>query len=225
MLAILSFTAVTFIAPLPTLPQNVQPARTPALSMVFMIGTTQRSRQKVETVTEAAPTPIFAPIVGGLKRLYPRRVVNAVATRVGLRRWLGDAAVTDAMLTAELHGAKLRRAEVATKGRGPRDLAEINWEESLLPPIPVRRRSLSMSLSELSWEDRLLPSLSTPTGRAPGRIKENSWEDRVLPTVLPPKPRGTSMETSWEDHVLPAAGAEPTPRGTSMETSWEERLP
>ena len=91
--------------------------------MVFRTGVSSR-----EAVTEAAPAPFFGPIGRGLKRLYPRRVVRAVATRVGLGRWLDNAAVTDAMLTAELMRPKLW---TATKANRNRDLAEVN--RPLLP--------------------------------------------------------------------------------------------
>ena len=90
----------------------------------------------------------------------------------------GDAAVTDAMLTAELHGAKLRAPAKAI-----RDLKEVNWETTLLPPVPPP--ATGRCLSEVSWEDHCLP----PVGAAAvqGRLSELAWEDHLLPTLVPAK--------------------------------------
>ena len=104
-------------------------------------------------------TPVFGRVRSALDRLYPRRVVSSVLSRIGLRRWLKSAAITDAMLTAELHGAKLRApAKVAI-----RDLAEVNWETTLLPPVPPP--ATGRCLSEVSWEDHCLPPVGRPRYR------------------------------------------------------------
>lgn len=222
MLSVLTCAALTFIALTP--PAAVAPVRGSASCMLF--GTLKSSQKQLldeheaEYADEHDATPVFGRVRSALDRLYPRRVVSSVLTRIGLRRWAKSAALTDAMLTAELHGPKLRAPAKVTI----RDLAEVNWETTLLPPIPppATRRCLS----EVSWEDHLLP----PVGAAAvqGRLSELSWEDRLLPTLIPAKPRQSALaELSWEDRVLPplsTAGTTAQVQGRLSELAWEDHL-
>ena len=222
MLSVLTCAALTFIALTP--PAAVAPVRGSASCMLF--GTLKSSQKQLldeheaEYADEHDATPVFGRVRSALDRLYPRRVVSSVLTRIGLRRWAKSAALTDAMLTAELHGPKLRAPAKVTI----RDLAEVNWETTLLPPIPppATRRCLS----EVSWEDHLLP----PVGAAAvqGRLSELSWEDRLLPTLIPAKLRQSALaELSWEDRVLPplsTAGTTAQVQGRLSELAWEDHL-
>eukprot|EP00320_Phaeocystis_rex_P009752 CAMPEP_0119056298 /NCGR_PEP_ID=MMETSP1178-20130426/993_1 /TAXON_ID=33656 /ORGANISM="unid sp, Strain CCMP2000" /LENGTH=208 /DNA_ID=CAMNT_0007037019 /DNA_START=174 /DNA_END=800 /DNA_ORIENTATION=+ len=178
------------------------------------------SPREMQTDYEGDPKPAFrsglSRIRSGLSHLHHRVVANALA-RIGLRRWVKSAAITDAILTAEVHGAKLRAPTKAAI----RNLAEVNWEETQLPPIPAP--AARRSLSELSWEDRCLPPL---TAQIPGRLSEVSWEDRVLPTLVPMKNRKSNLaedELSWEDRCLPPLSTDSC-GGHLSELSWEERL-
>jgi len=213
MLSVLACAALTFITHTP--PAAVTPVRgsVSCMRLLELID---------EHEAEYDATPVFGRVRSALDRLYPRRVVSSVLSRIGLRRWLKSAAITDAMLTAELHGAKLRApAKVAI-----RDLAEVNWETTLLPPVPPP--ATGRCLSEVSWEDHCLP----PVGAAAvqGRLSELSWEDRLLPTLIPAptKPRPSELaELSWEDRVLPplsTAGTTARVQGRLSELAWEDHL-
>ena len=104
MLSVTTCAALTFIALTP--PAAVAPVRASASSMLFGTLTSRKPLlDEPEAEYDEAPTPVFGRVRGALGRLYPRRVVSSVLTRIGLRRWLKSAAITDAMLTAELHGA------------------------------------------------------------------------------------------------------------------------
>ena len=219
MLSVTTCAALTFIALTP--PAAVAPVRASASSMLFGTLTSRKPLlDEPEAEYDGAPTPVFGRVRGALGRLYPRRVVSSVLTRIGLRRWLKSAAITDAMLTAELHGAKLRAPAKAI-----RDLKEVNWETTLLPPIPLRATG-TRCLSEASWEDHLLP----PVGGAAvhGRLSELSWEDRLLPTLIPAKPRPSALaELSWEDRLLPPLPSAATTthvHGRLSELAWEDHL-
>ena len=222
MLSVLTCAALTFIALTP--PAAVTPVRGSASCMLF--GTLTGSRKQLldeheaEYADEHDATPVFGRVRSALDRLYPRRVVSSVLTRIGLRRWLKSAALTDAMLTAELHGAKLRAPAKAAI----RDLAEVNWETTLLPPIPPP--ATGRSLSEVSWEDHCLPPVGVAAVQ--GRLSELSWEDRLLPTLVPAKPRQSELaELSWEDRVLPplsTAGTTAKVQGRLSEVAWEDHL-
>ena len=219
MLSVTTCAALTFIALTP--PAAVAPVRASASSMLFGTLTSWKPLlDEPEAEYDEAPTPVFGRVRGALGRLYPRRVVSSVLTRIGLRRWLKSAAITDAMLTAELHGAKLRAPAKAI-----RDLKEVNWETTLLPPIPLRATG-TRCLSEASWEDHLLP----PVGGAAvhGRLSELSWEDRLLPTLIPAKPRPSALaELSWEDRLLPPLPSAATTthvHGRLSELAWEDHL-
>ena len=221
MLSVTTCAALTFIALTP--PAAVAPVRGSASSMLFGTLTSRKSvLDEPEAEYEETPTPVFGRVRGALGRLYPRRVVSSVLTRIGLRRWLKSAAITDAMLTAELHGAKLR---APAKEARSRDLKEVNWETTLLPPIPLRATG-TRCLSEASWEDHLLP----PVGGAAvhGRLSELSWEDRLLPTLIPAKPRPSALaELSWEDRLLPPLPSAATTthvHGRLSELAWEDHL-
>jgi hypothetical protein len=192
--------------------------------------------EQLPTDYEDDPTPFFGRIRNGLKCLGSRRIVGSALTRVGLRRWIKSAAVTDALLTAELHGSAMTKLRAgpgswhqATRTLTvSRDLSDVKWEETLLPPIPPP--AACRCLSELSWEDRCLPSLPT-ADRVPGRLSELSWEDRLLPTLAPVKLRKSTLakdEQSWEDRCLPplstdSSGGVHEP-GRLSELSWEEHL-
>ena len=225
MLSVTTCAALTFIALTP--PAAVAPVRGSASSMLFGTLTSRKPLlDEHETEYDETPTPVFGRVRGALGRLYPRRVVSSVLTRIGLRRWLKSAAITDAMLTAELHGAKLRApAKEAIKDLKIHDLAEVNWETTLLPPIPLRATG-TRCLAEASWEDHLLP----PVGGAAvqGRLSELSWEDRLLPTLIPAKPRPTALaELSWEDRLLPplpSAATATEVHGRLSELAWEDHL-
>ena len=73
-----------------------------------------------------------------------------------------------------------------------RDLAEISWEDNLMPAVPIAMAH--RDLIEGGWEDHLLPPL-TPI-RVMRDLAEISWEDRVLAASqsgaadrpLPPQP-------------------------------------
>ena len=73
-----------------------------------------------------------------------------------------------------------------------RDLAEISWEDNLMPAVPIAMAH--RELIEGGWEDHLLPPL-TPI-RVMRDLAEISWEDRVLAASqsgaadrpLPPQP-------------------------------------
>jgi len=219
MLSVTTCAALTFIALTP--PAAVAPVRGSASSMLFGTLTSRKPLlDEPEMEFDETPTPVFGRVRGALGRLYPRRVVSSVLTRIGLRRWLKSAAITDAMLTAELHGAKLRAPAKAI-----RDLKEVNWETTLLPPIPLRATG-TRCLSEASWEDHLLP----PVGGAAvhGRLSELSWEDRLLPTLIPAKPRPSALaELSWEDRLLPPLPSAATTthvHGRLSELAWEDHL-
>lgn len=222
MLSVLTCAALTFIALTP--PAVVTPVRGSASCMLF--GTLTGSRKQLldeheaEYADEHDATPVVGRVRSALDRLYPRRVVSSVLTRIGLRRWLKSAALTDAMLTAELHGAKLRAPAKAAI----RDLAEVNWETTLLPPIPPP--VTGRSLSEVSWEDHCLPPVGVAAVQ--GRLSELSWEDRLLPTLVPAKPRQTEVaELSWEDRVLPplsSVGTTTKVQGRLSEVAWEDHL-
>ena len=139
-------------------------------------------------------------IVDGLNRMYPGRA--AVRTRTGLRREGEFAAATGAILTDLAH-----------------DLAEVNWEDTLLPPVP--QTTAHRCLSETSWEDRCLPPMGT-AAQAPGRLSEASWEDRCLPTLVPAKLVRHRDDLSWEDSCLPSLSTVGT--GSLSELSWEDHL-
>ena len=164
----------------------------------------ETTRDTAEHEKEPTADEWTSRIQGGLNRLYPRR--TSVLTRTGLRR--------------KVPGAKGRG------GAGALQVAEVNWEETLLPPIPqpAGRRCLS----ETSWEDRCLPPMGT-AACVPGRLSEASWEDRVLPTLVPTKLRH-SDELSWEDRCLPSlstvgvAASLPSPSSRMSELKWEDRL-
>ena len=222
MLSVLTCAALTFIALTP--PAAVAPVRGSASCMLF--GTLKSSQKQLldeheaEYADEYDATPVFGRVRSALDRLYPRRVVSSVLTRIGLRRWAKSAALTDAMLTAELHGPKLRAPAKVTI----RDLAEVNWETTLLPPIPPP--ATGRSLSEVSWEDHCLPPVGVAAVQ--GRLSELSWEDRLLPTLVPAKPRQSELaELSWEDRVLPplsTAGTTAKVQGRLSEVAWEDHL-
>jgi len=218
----LTFTALTFIThPQATVTLSASRFLSPAPCMLFGTQTESSSREQLQTEYEDESTPFLGRIRRTLNRLVPPRVVSSVLNRIGRGR--GSAALTDAMLTAELHGAKLRApAKVAL-----RDLAENNWEETLLPPTlpPAAGRCLS----ELSWEEHCLPPMGT-AAHVQGRLSEASWEDRLLPKLVPAKLRQSELaELSWEDRVLPplssagTAAHAPAP-GRLSELAWEDRL-
>lgn len=217
------FTAFTFIAHPPAATQSTsRTARALSPPPCMLFGTLTGSQEQLQTAYEDS-MPGFGRIRSGLNCLYPPRVVSSVLTRIGLKRWLKSAAITDAMLTAELHGAKLRPLAKVPM----RDLAEVSWEETLLPTIPPP--TTSRCLSELSWEERCLPPVGT-AAHVPGRLSELSWEDRVLPTLVPAKLRQSELakdELSWEDRCLPplsTVGTVAHAQGRLSELSWEDRL-
>lgn len=224
MLALVSCTAFTLIAPPVAAPHRAllpTAARAPSIAMLSSRTAPARSDEQVEVELEpeASGGGIFGPIGRGLKRLYPRRVVRSVATRIGLGRWFDKAAVTDAILTAELMRPKL----IATRADETRNLAENSWEDTLLPPLQVHRRA---SLSELSWEDRLLPAVGGPSGRMQGRLSELSWEDRLLPCLTTARLYETDLaEDSWEDSLLPLSEPPLKVSRDLSESSWEDLLP
>ena len=118
-----------------------------------MVETFTASGLKTEYEEEPTADEWTGRVIDGLNRMYPGRA--AVRTRTGLQREGKSAEATDAILT---------------------DLAEVNWEDTLLPPIP--QPAARRCLSETSWEDRCLPSLSTV---GTGSLSELAWEDRLLP--------------------------------------------
>ena len=66
-------------------------------------------------------------------------------------------------------------------------------------------RSGKRNLAELNWEDHLLPSEAPQlTSVRARKLSETSWEDNLLP---PDSKAGTTYEhmdlASWEDHMLP----------------------
>lgn len=235
------FSIVTIaLALAPTLSPALSPSTLPraALSMALL--------SETQTSEELEPeTPRFKPL--GIVRTaagWVNRLVN--------RRWRSKAAITDALLTAQLR----------TKGTGQavikRDLAETGWEDHLLPS---RTSQPSVGATLSSWEDRLMPDLTTPKARlcnlgqferllpdivptdeqsdlvslsqitpptrearSPRRslTSIDAWEERLF--AEPPVPRcRTLAELSWEDRLLPDVPAAPSPRSLS-EGGWEDRL-
>ena len=95
-----------------------------------------------------------------------------------------------------------------------RDLAEISWEDNLMPAVPIAMAH--RDLIEGGWEDHLLPPL-TPI-RVMRDLAEISWEDRVLAASqsgaadrpLPPQP-GQLAPGAWRTPVL-ECGEEPSHR-------------
>ena len=158
----------------------------------------------VQTEYEEEPTAAEwkSRIGDALRRLYPGR--GAVRTRTGQRREGESAEATDAINDVTRDAS----------------LAEVNWEETLLPSIP--QPAAHRNLSETSWEDRCLPKVGT-AAQAPGRLSESSWEDRCLPTLVPVKHARHRNDFSWEDTCLPPL---PTTMGTGSlsELAWEDRF-
>ena len=202
MLAALSYSALTFTAPLSAATTHASRAAqlSPGPSMVETFTTAGLQTEYEEEPTTDEWT---GRIVDGLNRMYPGRA--AVRTRTGLRREGESDAATDAIVTDLAHGSW--------------DLAEVNWEDTLLPPIP--QPAAHRCLSENSWEDRCLPPMGT-AAQAPGRLSESSWEDRCLPTLVPAKLVRHSDDFSWEDSCLPSLSTMGT--GSLSELAWEDHL-
>jgi len=220
----------------PTFPSALSPSTLPraALSMALLSDTELQTQEELEP--KAARFKPFGIVRSALSRV--NRLVN--------RRWRSKAAITDALLTARLRNKDAEQAVIK------RDLAELGWEEHLLPS---RRTSDRVAPTDLmSWEDRLTPDLTTaqarlcnlgqferllpdvvsadeqpitpPTceARYPRRslTSIDAWEERLF--AQPPVPRcRTLADLTWEDRLLPDVPAAPSPRCLS-EGGWEDRL-
>ena len=195
MLAALSYSALTFTAA-PLSAATPYAARAAQLSPgPSMVETFTASGLQTEYEEEPTADEWTGRVLDGLNRMYPGR---AVRTRTGLRPEGESAEAADAIVT---------------------DLAEVNWEDTLLPPIP--QPAARRCLSETSWEDRCLPQMGT-AAQAPGRLSESSWEDRCLPTLVPAKLVRHSDDSSWEDSCLPSLSTMGT--GSLSELAWEDHL-
>jgi len=125
--------------------------------------------------------------------------IRRMRRKIFSAHWRSKAAITDALLTAELHS------------RSSRDLAELDWETRLLPIQPkTKTRDLD------SWEMRLLPTLNEP------RIAAASWEDRLLPKASTLRMGSRKAIDSWERVLLESTPVVAATRDGL--TGWEERL-
>ena len=202
--------ALAFVAPLPAHPAcAVARATTPSMGLLK----TLRDTTVAPSIPASKPRsswrlPAFAERLSALKAWRPRS-------------WRTKAAVQDALLTAGV-----RRGLATRLHRKNRDLAEVGWEESLLPPVLHAAASVR-DLAEDGWEERLLPSIELAA--APRRnLAENSWEDRLLPRPIRLRPVTATRdlsEDSWEEHLVPngAAAAASTFASSSLD-GWEARL-
>lgn len=111
-----------------------------------------------------------------------------------------------------------------------RDLAEISWEDNLMPAVPIAMAH--RDLIEGGWEDHLLPPL-TPI-RVMRDLAEISWEDRVLAASqsgaadrpLPPQPGqlAPGARPSWSVDRGALASIDTKIRRDLAESDWEHRL-
>jgi hypothetical protein len=195
----LAFTAAPLSAATTHASRAAQMSPGPSMLETFTTSGLQTDYEEEPTATEWKSR-----IADGLRSLYPGR--GAVRTRTGQRREGKSAEATDA-ITDVMRDASL---------------ADVNWEETLLPSIP--QPASHRCISETSWEDRCLPKMGS-AAQAPGRLSESSWEDRCLPTLVPAKHvrHRDDYDFSWEDTCLPAL---PTMMGTGSlsELAWEDRF-
>lgn len=129
------------------------------------------------------------------------------------RPWRTAAAIKDAVVTADL-------MRVDSQHRVVRDLAENDWEETVLPQMAVA--AASRDLAEVSWEDRLLPPMASSVA-ARRDLAENSWEDRFLPGPAPRLGCSRRDLAGWEENLLPSSATTEAARDLS-ECDWEERF-
>ena len=178
-----------------------------------------------------------APRVRGARRQRARRFLGACVDRVARwrnRSWRTKASIADALLTVGLRATKDKAVDPC------RNLAETDWEDTLLPATATASRKCAKLAGLSGWEERLLPAAPLHASFA----SLSGWEDRLLPALASelleaepqlefqavrasPRPaaRTRHCEFDWDERFFAAApqtSATATLRGHL--SGWEERV-